>query len=141
MSARPGRGPAQRTLALSPAAERARVEETALLRRYKAWRRQSYADLLEGPHGTGIRDLMAFLRAMGLRDGKALLDRVRGATWLLGATEAVRFVVLRMIGAAIARVREREGLDPWDDPVWDRPPGVFQMARDLLRTGLARDVA
>lgn len=119
----------------------ARTEETAVLRRYKAWRRQSHADLLDGPHGLEVRALVAFLKGMGPRDGKALIARIDEATWLRTADDATRLAVLRLIGRAIAHMREKQGLDPWDDALWDRRAAAFQAARDLLRARLVRVAA
>ncbi len=135
MSGRASPRPSQQgRLALSTAAERARDEETALLRRYKAYQRQRNAELLAGPHGADIRILVTFLRGMGQASGRELVARVADAVWLRTADDETRQAVLRIIGAAITRAREKAGLAPFDDPFPDQPQNAFQQIRDMLRT-------
>lgn len=127
-------GRQQGRLALSTAAEQKRMEETILERRYKASKRQRNADLLAGPYGADIRVLVTFLRGMGPASGKELVARVSDAVWLRTADDDTRHAVLGIIGSAIARAREKRGLDPFDDPFPDQPPNAFVQIRAMLRT-------
>src|SRR5262249_31490029 len=105
-------------------------EEKALAERdaqFWHWQREHRAELdaaLAGPHGGALAQLVAFLDAMTLESDRTLIEQVRPDDWRT-ADGDIRFLVLRLVGEAIMRLRERNGLPPFDDPLLDQPPSAF----------------
>ena len=113
-------------------------EEKALAERdaqFRHWQREHRAELdeaLAGPHGGALARLVAFLDTMTMESASALVERVRADDWP-SADDDMRFLALRLVGEAIMRLRERSGLEPFDDPLFDRPPSAFLVLREMLR--------
>jgi hypothetical protein len=100
------------------------------------WRKHHRAQrdaLLAGQYGVVAQELVASIETMTLDDGAALIDRVVAGPWR-SADADTRFVVLQLIDDVLARVRERNGLPPFDDalPFSDEPDTVFQIIRREL---------
>jgi hypothetical protein len=118
-------------------AQRARDKELQerdeLFALWKSHHKAQHDALLAGPHGTTAQDLIAFMQAMTLDDGEALLERVTAGSWR--STDAdTRFTVLQLIDSALIRLRERNGLAPINDsiPFGDEPDTTFQVIREVL---------
>jgi hypothetical protein len=62
---------------------------------------------------------------------RVLFAYIRGIDWA-AIDYAVRLTVLHQINAAITRMRERNGLLPFDDGFPDDRPNAFQMIRTIL---------
>jgi len=113
-------------------------EEMALAERdaqFQHWQREHRAELdaaLAGPHGGAFTRLIAFLDAMTLESPATLVDVVRTGDWH-SADADTRFLVLHLVGAAIWRLRELNGLPPFDDPLFNQPPNAFLTLREELR--------
>ena len=138
MSVRQGRGPAQRVLPLSSAAEKAQRDERLLFRLYTGWRRSQIDDLLAGPLGDETRALRTYLRRLGPDapdplTGRDLVVHVAAADWLRGADDVSHATLRRMIGEALRWARTKRGLAPFDDPLWDQPESAGQKIHALLR--------
>ena len=69
---------------------------------------------------------------MTMESPNALVEYVRADSWH-SADADTRFLVLHLISAAIVQLRERNGLPPFDDPLFGQPPNVFLILRELLR--------
>lgn len=117
----------------TPAAEARLVEKDKLSAAYLRERRKRIDVLCEGEHGAAVKELIRFMRGMTLRSGKELLARIQAAEWAHGMSPDDRHLLLSIIGGAIRLMREREGLPPLDDPMFDQPPNVFQQAKAILR--------
>lgn len=128
-AARSSRAPVRST----GAAEARLAEKDKLSAAYLRDRRRRIDELCEGEHGEAVKDLARFLRRMDLRSGKALVERIRAATWAQAMSANDRHLVLSIIAGAIRLMREREGLPPLDDPMFDAPPNVFQQIKSILR--------
>ena len=117
---------------------RARAQEKALVERdamFRHWQRERRAQLdaaLAGPQGEKLAALLGVLESLTLETADALTQRVQADSWD-AADEDTRSLVLHLIGAAIVRLRERGGLEPFDDPLFDQPPDTFLALRSLLR--------
>ena len=109
---------------------RERDELFALWRKHHRARRDA---LLAGPHGTAAQALIGFMKTMSLNDGAMLIDLVVAGPWRRADADT-RFVVLQLIDAALARLRERNGLPPFNDalPFSDEPDTAFQIIRQEL---------
>ena len=69
---------------------------------------------------------------MTLGDASALLAHVKQGPWRDSDADT-RFEILSLVDAAIVQLRERAGMEPFDDPSFDRPPNVFLLLREWLR--------
>jgi hypothetical protein len=101
-------------------------------RLWRHWRRERIMALLAGPHGEAADALVNFLQHVTLASEGELIERVRCGPWRTADADA-RFLVLSLIDGAITDLRERDGLVPFDDPLWGEPPTVFQIVREILR--------
>jgi hypothetical protein len=118
--------PAQR---LSAKADKAIAERKTAFRIWRKTRAERHEALMAGPHGSAFCELVGFLHDMTLDDGKALVSRAE--QWR-DADAGVRFEVLNLIDNAIASLRERSGLSPFDDSLPGAPPNVFLIVRGAL---------
>jgi hypothetical protein len=113
-------------------AEKALAERDDLFRLWKHARRAQVDAALAGPHGEALSQLVVFLDQATMVSVVGLTELVRAGDW--GAADPdVRFLVLDLIGNAIMRLRERDGLEPFDDGLPGEPPTTFQIVRELLR--------
>ena len=108
------------------------ADQVVLRRMARQRDRSEEAAIAAGPHWLEIRALRAWLRAMTIRDGRLLVERIASSS-IREADDAARRYVLGLVLDAIARVRAREGLPPADDPLPGQPPNAFMAIRDLLR--------
>jgi hypothetical protein len=111
--------------------EQEQLEENAYqLRQWRAWHRDELAKLLAGPHGAAMQALLEQLKHP--TTGKALVALVKAGPWQR-ADSGTRAEILGCIDRAIVRQRERSGLLPFDDPLFEAPSNVFLTLRDWLR--------
>lgn len=129
--------PVKRRAAASAARKSAREieqqdEDAYLSKMYARWKREQKDALLAGPQGEHVKGLIAFLRTMGISDAPDLLDLIDSAEWVRLLTPDERHVVFGMIARAVARVRERAGLQPYDDGVIGEPPKALHLIRNTM---------
>jgi hypothetical protein len=129
---------APRKARMNAAAKRARTaEQKALDERdklhglWKHYRREQLDALFDGPFGDAARGLVAYLKDMQLADGAALIAFVERGPWRAADIDT-RLEIVRLINAAITRLRERHGLEPFDDELFDEPPTAFAIIKELL---------
>jgi len=117
---------------------RAHAQEKALAERgaqFRHWEREHREQLdaaLAGPHGDALTRLITFMDKMTMESANTLIEYVRADGWR-SADADIRFLVLHLIGGAIMRLREYNGMPPFDDPLFDRPPNAFLVLREWLR--------
>ncbi|ACL57589.1 hypothetical protein [Methylobacterium nodulans] len=107
-------------------------EDEQLSKLYRAWKRQKLQALLDGPFGEQIRDLDRFMRRMELADGPALIARVEAVAWIQEMDADARHDLLSLIGRRIALMRERNGLEPFNDGVPGDPPRAFERIKQIM---------
>jgi len=115
--------------------EKALQERHELFALWKKHHREQSDGLLAGPHGAAAQELMDFMQGMTLGDGEELLDRVRAGPWRV-ADEDTRFIVLSLIDSGLVRLREKNGLPPFDDSIpWlGEELTVFEIIRAEFET-------
>ncbi|KMO33893.1 hypothetical protein VQ02_19800 [Methylobacterium variabile] len=124
--------PHQAALPLS-SGERKLREDEQLSKLYRAYKRAQIQALLDGPFGTQVRELDRFMRRMELQDGPKLVERFREALGWIGLMDMdSRFSLLRLASRRIVALRERHGLEPFNDGVVGDPPRTFHIIKDLL---------
>jgi len=117
---------------------RERAREKAFTERdaqFQTWQREHREQLdaaLAGPYGEKLAALLGALESLTLETADALIQRAHADGWD-AADGDTRFLVLRLIDAAIVRLRERAGLAPFDDPLFHQPPDAFLTLREMLR--------
>jgi len=126
---------APRKRQLHAAAERKRQavleERSRMFRLWKKWHRERVVKPLAGPYSAAARELADFLEMMSLTSGSELIELVHRGPWR-GADHVTQFEILRLIDGALAHLRERDGLPPFDDALPGEPLTVFQIIRAEL---------
>jgi hypothetical protein len=122
-------------------AEKAKLEKQARL-----ISEEHRNELLEGPYGFEFRHLLSYLAGLTLGSAADLVRFVEQLEWVARAPASVRHEALHLIADAITRLRERNGLAPFDDPLFEAPPNAFIRIREMLHVegsaaSLRRDVA
>ena len=115
------------------AAEKALKERERLWRHYRSQRQKRRQELYQG-HPR----LEAFgrqIRRFGPDDAAGFLTYVEeeNRAWLITAPPEIRAEALSMVSERIQRVRAREGLAPFDDPLPDEENDLYQMCKQELR--------
>lgn len=118
--------------------EKAIREQHQQLRAWRKERRARLREQLTGPNGAGWRELHKVLKAISIEGPGALLEHVRRAKWMFKADGDTRYMVLSVIGASIVRLRIRNGLEPFDDGLWDEDTAFVRVRRWLTDPALDR---
>lgn len=118
--------------ARSAQAEKDLAEEAQLLKLYRRERKKHLQSLLDGPFGADVRGLMAFMRTMTLSSAPALVGMVRKSIWVQALPEDHKYILLRLVSHGIAKVREKNGLAPFDDGCWGEPPRAFEQVKQII---------
>jgi hypothetical protein len=105
------------------------AENAYLLRAWKRWHREQLEEALIGLHGSVLIQLMAQLKH--LREARELLHFIEAHDWASIDAET-RLIVLHEINAAVMRLRERNGMEPIDDPLPDQPDNLFRRIKQTL---------
>ena len=113
------------------AQEQKYVDDARLLRAWHKWHCEERECALAGPHGAMIERLMFILDPLSLQSASLLLAYVRGVEWSTVDYDT-RLIVLHEINAAITKLRERNGLSPFDDDFPGDRPNAFQIIRAIL---------
>lgn len=108
-------------------------EDAILSKRYGQLKRQQRDALMSGPHGEAVRPFLAFLRTMDLDAAPELIGMVQDAGWLDAMSMDERHTLFGIIARSVARVREKAGLDPYDDGVWGEPPKALHQIKDRMQ--------
>jgi hypothetical protein len=111
--------------------EKAKAEGDILFKEWKTWHEQRKAELLAGPYGQDALQLLNFIEQMTLDDAARLIELIE-ASAIRSADRNTRRQILSLISRGIIYVREANGLDPFDDPLPDDDPDVFQRVKCLL---------
>lgn len=118
--------------ARSAQAERDLADEARLLKLYKRERKKQLQALLDGPFGDDVRRLMAYMRTMSLDSAPSLVGLVKRAIWVKALSEDHKYILLRLVSHGIAKVREKNGLAPFDDGVFGEPPKAFETIKQVI---------
>ena len=108
-------------------------ERDQLYRDWIKWHKQRKAELLAGDWRAPAQELAEFLEGMTIEDAPALIALTKRGPWR-DADKNTKFLVLEMISHSITHLREREGMEPFDDPLpWDNETNGFLIIREMLR--------
>jgi hypothetical protein len=109
-------------------AEKQIAEDNAQFRRYNRAKAAAYRTALESSYGPFITKLHSALRQLDIEHPDPLLRLVVETSWL-SFDQETRYTALSMIDDAITRLREQNGLAPFDDAIFDDDPTVFQICK------------
>jgi hypothetical protein len=112
--------------------QKALTEQRDLLTEWRRWRRERVDALLAGPWGEAAASLIAFLDVMDLDQADELIRLVKQGPWHQ-ADPDTRFEILNLVDTGITRLRERNGLAPFDDSLPGEEPTAFELIREHLR--------
>jgi hypothetical protein len=110
-------------------AERAAAERAELFGLWTYHHVQRRKALLEGPHGAAARELVELLARLAPEDATELIRCVEA---FRTADSTARETVLALCDAAIVKMREGLGLPSFNDSIFDDPPTVFLILREML---------
>lgn len=108
-------------------------EREALSKSYRLARKEWLMSFVSGPGGDIARSLLSWIEQVTIDDADALVARIRQSTWLRQASADMRFLILSEIDRRIIDLREKAGLNPFDDPMPDEEPNAFIIIRGLLQ--------
>jgi hypothetical protein len=111
--------------------EKKLADDARLLRAWKKFHREELAAALTGSHGPMIERLMFILKELSLNSAPLLLAYIRGVDWSTVDADT-RFICLHEINVAITRMRERNSMDPFDDPLRGQPESVSRLIKAHL---------
>jgi hypothetical protein len=128
----------------TPAEKKIR-EQSGLTAAHKRARRLEWKEALLGPYGKRLATLKRSLARCGPADAERMAEHVeeQAAEWLRAADMKTRHEAWRLCSARIQKIRENEGLPPFDDAITSlidgdpgEPPCVAMRCRNALRDGL-----
>jgi hypothetical protein len=103
-------------------------EQRKLSAYYKAHRRQELADALAGADGAKLKALIEMLDALTLETIPHLVAFVRAGGWHTAAASTL-FLARCLASETIVKLREKSGLEPFNDPLPDEPATPEQELR------------
>ena len=106
-------------------------EQQRLSAYYHARRRQELDDALAGADGAKLQALIEQLDALTLEKIPQLSEFVRAHGWHTAAA-ATLFIARRLAGESIMKLREKNGLAPFDDPLPGDPATPEQDLRNAF---------
>jgi hypothetical protein len=107
------------------------ADDERLLCAWRAWHAEELTGALTGPHRQMLEPLMQLLKNLDLHSSNALVDFIRAQDW--SAIDAqTKLVVLHEINTAIAKLRERSGMEPIADALPGERDNVFQATRLMI---------
>jgi hypothetical protein len=121
----------------SEAQQKKLADDARLLRAWRQWHREELEEVLAGPHGAMIERLMFMLGGLKSDSAPLLLAYVRGVDWST-VDYLTRLTVLHEINSAVTKLRERNGMSPFDDGVPGERENVFRIIRGIV-TGYDSD--
>jgi hypothetical protein len=102
-----------------------------LLRAWRNWHREQLEEVLAGPHGAAVAQVIEFLKHMEPQSAPALIALLHEHDWRQ-INHNVRYVLLHEINSKITALRERSGLAPIDDALPHERDTGFLIIRELL---------
>ena len=112
-------------------AEKQIAEDNAQFRRYRRAKAAEYRAALAGPNGELVKELHDALKKLTIDQTEILLNAVELYDWS-DVSLGSRYTIISMIDDAIVRLREQNGLAPFDDSIFDEDPTVFEICRAKL---------
>jgi hypothetical protein len=106
-------------------------DDAQLARAWCKWHAEELAEARKGPHGAIVTELMAVLNQLTLRSAPVLLACFEHTDWN-AVSHDVRLTILHELNVAITRLREQQGLSPFDDGVPGERDNVFRRIKDLM---------
>jgi hypothetical protein len=111
--------------------ERERAGDAKMFRAWKKFHREEREAVLSGPYATMLAELFRMFANIDCVQPAQLIGFIGAIDW--GSIDfETRLTVLHEVNAAIAKLREKRGLPPIDDPLPGAPPNAYQIIRKIL---------
>ena len=107
------------------------ADEARLHKSWRKWHREELEEAIAGLHGPMVERLMFILKELKLESAPLLIAYVRGINWAT-VDYSTRLIALHEINTAITRLRERNGMSPFDDGFPGDRLNVLQTVRLIL---------
>jgi hypothetical protein len=109
------------------------ADNACLLRAWRRWHAEQLEQVLAGPHGAAVAQVIKFLKGMGPQSAPALIALLHEHNWHRMDAQ-VSLVVLHEINEVIVKLRARFGRLPIDGALPHERPTSFLLIRELFRT-------
>lgn len=119
---------ARQQIVLSPQEKKIR-ENQQLSRQFIKWKKERREALRT--NGKEISDLLDLLDTITFSSGPVLVSYLESAEWLRSLERNIKDDLLSAIADAIIKVREKEGLPPFDDALPGEPPKIFEKIKEI----------
>jgi hypothetical protein len=107
------------------------ADDARLIRAWRKWHREELGEAIAGPHGPMIERLVFILKELKLESAPLLIAYIQGVDWT-AVDYPTRLTALHEVNAAITRLRERNGMSPFDDGAPGNRANVFQTIRSIV---------
>jgi hypothetical protein len=111
--------------------ERERADNARLLRWWSAWHHEQREAVLAGPHARTLAELFRMFSAIKHVTPAQLVGFIEAIDWS-AIDYQTRLTVLHEVNTAITKLREKHGLDPFDDPLPGQPDNAFRIIKRLF---------
>ena len=115
----------------SDKAQKKLVDDARLLRAWKKFHREEREAVLTGPHGAVLVELFRMLDHLQFARPTQVIGIVNAIDWA-AIDFNTRLVVLHEVNAAVMKHREKQGLEPIDDPLPGSSDNVFRVIRQII---------
>jgi hypothetical protein len=109
--------------------EKKLADDAKLVRAWRNWHAEQLQEALAGLHRDVLGRVMAQLK--NLRSARELVTAVAAEDWSVVDADT-RLVVLHQINVAIAALREKQGLEPIDDPLPGQPDNAYRIIKAMF---------
>ena len=114
-----------------PAKDKELADRAYLLRAWRRHHRDQLKEALAGMHGAVMARLMEELK--DLREARKLVNFISAQNWEVIDAET-RLIALHEINQAIMKLRERHGMEPFDDPLPGQSDNASRIIKQLFES-------
>jgi hypothetical protein len=110
-------------------------DDAKLAKAWRAWHAEELKEARDGPNGAIVNELMAVLDQLTSHSASALLACFERPDWSVVSYD-VRLTLLHELNIAVTRLRERQGMSPFDDGVPGERNNIFRRIKALMFAAL-----
>jgi hypothetical protein len=107
------------------------ADDARLLRAWRKFHREEREAVLAGPYSVTLGELFRMFANLKHVQPAQLIGFIGAIDWA-AIDYQTRLTVLHEVNAAITARRNRQGLNPIDDPLPGAPPNAFQVIRGIV---------
>jgi hypothetical protein len=107
------------------------ADDARLLRWWKAWHREQREVVLGGPHGVVLAELFRAIKNLQHVQPSQLIGLAQSIDWAT-IDHSAKCVLLHEINSSITHHRERCGVEPISDNLFDEPDTPFRVLKAII---------